>query len=325
MERRDRYGERMNATAPDALSPSARVAADIRRRIASGELREGDRVPSTRDITKQWGVAMATATRVLTMLRNEGLVRAQPGRGTVVTTPESRENGVPQAPRRRIRDADQELTQADVVRAAIHIADTEGLSVLSMRHVASALDIATMTLYRYVPSKYELLVMMADAVFAEWPPPADPPAGWRDRFELIARRHWSVYRLHPWLAQVISFTRPEPTPNALPNTEWALGALDGLGLDASTMLFLVVTLFGYVRGTAVSLDSEAEAVRLTGVTDDEWMQAQESRIGAVMASGRFPIMSRVIAEDIDFNLEDFFEFGLQRLLDGMAVLIPVST
>jgi DNA-binding transcriptional regulator YhcF (GntR family) len=315
----------MSSTASDVLSPSARVAADIKGRIASGELREGDRVPSTRDITKEWGVAMATATKALALLRDEGLVRAQPGRGTVVARREPRDSDAQHSPRRRIRDTDQELTQADVVRAAIHIADSEGLSVLSMRHVAGALDIATMTLYRYVPSKYELVVMMADAVFGDWPPPADPPPGWRERFELIARLHWSMYRLHPWLAQVISFTRPEPTPNAVPNTEWGLNALEGLGLDASTMLYLVVTLFGYVRGTAVSLDSEAEAVRVTGVSDDEWMQAQESRMGALIASGRFPTMSRVISEDIDFNLEDFFEFGLQRLLDGMAVLMPVST
>ena len=322
---RDRYGERVNSTESDVLPPSARVAADIRRRITSGELHDGDRVPSTREITKQWGVAMATATKALVLLRDEGLVRAQSGRGTVVATPAARDGGVPHAARRRVREADQELTQADVVRAAIHIADTEGLSVLSMRRVASALDIATMTLYRYVPSKYELVVMMADAVFAESPPPADAPRGWRDRFELIARLQWSGYRLHPWLAQVISFTRPEPTPHALPNTEWALAALEGLGLDASTMLYLVVTLFGYVRGTAVALELEAEAVRATGLSDEEWMHGQELRMAAIMESGRFPALSRVIMHDIDFNLEDFFEFGLQRLLDGMAVLIPVST
>ncbi len=282
-------------------------------------------MPSTRDITKQWGVAMATATKALALLRDEGLVQAQSGRGTVVATAQARGIGIEPSPRRRVRDADRELTQADVVRAAIHIADTEGLSVLSMRHVASALDIATMTVYRYVPSKYELVVMMADAVFGDWPPPADRPSGWRDAFELIARLHWSVYQKHPWLAQVISFTRPEPTPNAVPNTEWALGALQGLGLDASTRLYLVVTLFGYVRGTAVSIESETEAVRATGLSDEEWMEAQESRMAALMASGRVPLLSQLIAEDIDFNLEDFFEFGLQCLLDGMAVLVTVST
>lgn len=315
----------MKSIESDVLPPSARVAAAIRRRITSGELRDGDRVPSTREITKQWGVAMATATKALALLRDEGLVRAKSGMGTVVAKPEVRDAVAPHAARRRVRDADQELTQADVVCAAIHIADTEGLSVVSMRRVASALDIATMTLYRYVPSKYELVVLMADAIFAECPPPADAPPGWRDSFELIARLHWSMYRIHPWLAPVISFTRPEPTPHAVVNTEWGLRALDGLELDPATMLYLVVTLFGYVRGTAVSLDTEAEAIRDTGVSDDEWMHAQESRITALMQSGRFPIMTRVISDDIDFNLEDFFEFGLQRLLDGMAVLIPVST
>src|SRR5215469_13876321 len=60
------------------------IAAELRRRIESGELAPGMRVPSTRAIVDEWGVAMATATRVLTELRHEGLVRAVPGVGTVV-------------------------------------------------------------------------------------------------------------------------------------------------------------------------------------------------------------------------------------------------
>src|ERR1700722_14694713 len=126
----------MSATASEALSPSARVAADIRGRIAAGELRAGDRVPSTRDITRQWRVAMATATKALALLRDEGLVQAVSGRGTVVATPEARTSAAQHSPRRRVRDADRGLTQVDVVGAGIHIADTEGLSVLAMRHVA---------------------------------------------------------------------------------------------------------------------------------------------------------------------------------------------
>ena len=43
--------------------PYLRIAAEIRRRIAVGELRPGDRVPSTRRITRKWGVAMATGSR----------------------------------------------------------------------------------------------------------------------------------------------------------------------------------------------------------------------------------------------------------------------
>jgi AcrR family transcriptional regulator len=191
-----------------------------------------------------------------------------------------------------------------------------------MRRVAGALDIATMTLYRFVTSKYDLVVLMADAIFGEWPP-AEPPDGWRDCFELMARRQWAMYRQHPWVAQVISFTRPEPTPNALPNTEWMLNAIDGIGLDHQTMLYFVLTLFSYVRGTAVNLESEAEAERDTGLTDDEWMQEQEPRMASITLSGEFPVLARVVERDIDFNLESFFEFGLQRLLDGMAAVMPI--
>ena len=61
--------------------PYARIAAELADRIAAGELRPGDRVPSTREITRTCGVAMATATKVLASLRDQGLVRAEPRRG----------------------------------------------------------------------------------------------------------------------------------------------------------------------------------------------------------------------------------------------------
>lgn len=59
--------------------PYLRIVAEIRRRITSGELAPGDRVPSTRGIVKEWGVALATATKVLTTLRLEGFVETLPG------------------------------------------------------------------------------------------------------------------------------------------------------------------------------------------------------------------------------------------------------
>ncbi|MBR8744456.1 GntR family transcriptional regulator, partial [Nocardiopsis sp. MG754419] len=74
----------MSRPSEDGRAPYARIVADIRTRIDAGELRPGDRVPSTRDITREWGVAMATATKALAALRREGLVEAVRGVGTVV-------------------------------------------------------------------------------------------------------------------------------------------------------------------------------------------------------------------------------------------------
>ncbi|SDD94700.1 GntR family transcriptional regulator [Actinokineospora iranica] len=64
--------------------PYVQIAADIRGRIKSGELKPDDAVPSARRITREWNVAMATAAKALGLLNSEGLVRSVPGIGTVV-------------------------------------------------------------------------------------------------------------------------------------------------------------------------------------------------------------------------------------------------
>ncbi|MEC3977074.1 TetR/AcrR family transcriptional regulator C-terminal domain-containing protein [Amycolatopsis sp. H20-H5] len=290
-------------------APYLRIVAEIRRRITSGELPPGARVPSTRQITRDWGVAMATATKVLTTLRHEGLVTAKPGSGTVVTKV---------GPHRR----ETELSRERVVRAAVRIADAEGIAALSMRRVASGLGVATMALYRHVEAKDELVLAMADVVLGEVEFPARPPVTWRAQLELMARLQWALFRQHPWLAQVLSVTRPQPLPNLLLHAEWALRALDGLGLASSTMLYAHITVFNHVRATALNFEWEAEAQVGTARSDEEWLAVHEPALRAVVESGRYPHFVGVTAAgEFDFTLDTLFEFGLQRLLDGFAVLV----
>ncbi|WP_433247315.1 TetR/AcrR family transcriptional regulator C-terminal domain-containing protein [Streptosporangium sp. CA-135522] len=290
----------------ESQPPYLRIAAELRRRITTGRLRPGDRVPSTRQITQEWGVAMATATKALTTLREEGLLRPVPGVGTVVADPET---GA--APSRR---SSPELSRERIVCAAIAIADTEGLATLSMRRIAAGLRTSVMALYRYVAGKEELLALMTDRVLADGAPAEPPPEGWRARLELAARAHWVLYRRHPWLAQAVSFTRPVPTPHAMAQAGWAMRAVDGLGLDPITMVHIYATVANYVRGTAVNLEAEAEAVQQTGTTDEEWLEA------AVLPRMReFPLLSRIPPDSLD--LDTLFDFGLRRLLDGIATLV----
>ena len=291
---------------------SARIAAELRRRIRAGELRPGDRVPSTRQITGEWGVAMATATKVLTTLRQEGLVRAVPGVGTIV------EGGGPSARPRLGRDT--ELGRGLIVRAATRIADQEGLASLSMRRVASELGVATMSLYRHVNGKEELLLLMADSAFGEDVFPSAVPSGWRAQLEVAARLQWSAYRRHPWLPQVVSVTRPQPLPNLIEHSEWTLRALRDLGLDAQTMLYVLITLFSHVRGTAINLEAEAQAEQDTGLDVDQWIQTQTAAMAEIIAKGEVPTFAAVTSlDEFDLDLDVLFEFGLRRLLDGLAV------
>ena len=67
-------------------APYLQVARYLREQIMSGELPEGSKVPSAREIVAEWDVAMATATKALKTLKDEGIVQAIVGRGTVVAT-----------------------------------------------------------------------------------------------------------------------------------------------------------------------------------------------------------------------------------------------
>ncbi|MDT0449727.1 TetR/AcrR family transcriptional regulator C-terminal domain-containing protein [Streptomyces hesseae] len=305
-----------------------RIVAELRQRIESGELAPGDRVPSTREITRQWGVAMATATKVLTELRHQGLVRAVPGVGTVVepgVRPERPEHPERPVPARRRSTADQALTLERIVEVAVAVADVEGLAAASMRRVAAELEVATMSLYRHVADKDALLLEMMDAAFRRWPLPENPSEGWRERLELVARTLWGMFRRHPWLAPALSFTRPQMVAGALPFSEWTLAALDGRGLDPSTAFTAHLTLFNYVRGTAVNIETEAEAEALSGLDSEEWMASQEPALHAILATDRFPRLRHLATTGYDFDLDALFEFGLQRLLDGLAVLFGEAT
>jgi AcrR family transcriptional regulator len=313
-------------------APYLRIVAEIRGRIERGDLAPGDPVPSARQITRDWGVAIATATKVLTTLRHEGLVRAVPGIGTLVRHPPTarparrqpspaprRPTGLP-ARRQPPPAGAEELSVGRIVRAGIALADAEGLPAVSMRRVAAALGVATMSLYRHVPQKEELVLLMADAAFGEQPPPARRVGDWRAQLEREARVQWAGYQRHRWLAQVISLTRPQVLPNGIAHTEWTLGAFDGLGLDPATALHATVTLFGYVRGIALNLETQARDEQDSGVTDDEWMRAQDGVFAEIFAN-RFPHLAALAAGPVELDLESLFDFGLRRLLDGYATLI----
>ncbi|MCP9211568.1 TetR/AcrR family transcriptional regulator C-terminal domain-containing protein [Streptomyces sp. NEAU-Y11] len=302
--------------------PYLRIVATIRRRIAEGELAPGDRVPSTRQIAGEWGVALATATKALTTLRLEGLVESRPRVGTVVA------GTAPAAPTRKrppsAPDPEQELSLARIVRTAIEIADAEGLSALSMRGVAARLGVAAMSTYRYVASKEDLVLHMADAAFGEETYPANAPEDWRTRVEMGARTLWSLYRKHPWLAQLGSLTRPLLVPNLMVHGEWVLGALDGHGLDPTRVFDIHVLLYSHVQGLAAHLEMEAHAEAATGQSEDQWMDSRAPALQELVESGRFPTFTKVVGafeDGYDLRLDALFEFGLKALLDGLTSLI----
>lgn len=291
--------------------PYRQIVGDVRRRIEAGELRPGDRVPSARAITRQWGVAIATATKAHAALREEGLTIARPGVGTVVAGP---------APRR-----DHELSRERVVACAIALADRDGLADLSMRRLAAELGVATMSLYRHVPSRDELTLAMIDATLGEIRLPTHHPRGWRASLERCARLEWALFQRHPWLGPSLSLTRPQLAPNAMRLSEWVMAAFDGTSLTLGERMYVQVLLFSFVRGLASALEPENEAMRDSGLTADQWMDQQEAIFVAMMDTHAMTHFQQLVLEPFDLDLDSLFEFGLARLLDGLTLFVDARS
>ncbi|MFJ4472963.1 TetR/AcrR family transcriptional regulator [Streptomyces sp. NPDC089424] len=222
--------------------------------------------------------------------------------------------------RRPSRGPKPGLTLDRIVEAAVRVADAEGLDAVSMRRVAAELGTGAMSLYRYVPGKGELLDLMLDRVQR----PSDEPAGlgdggWRGALEALGRATLDLYRRHPWLLQV-NQSRPILGPAAIEGMEKVLTRIRPMGLADRELVSAIVLVDSYVVGAARTQVHHEEAEHRTGLTDAEFWEAQVPVLEKVMASGRYPVMASLDENTWGPDF-DHFEFGLQRILDGLETLV----
>jgi AcrR family transcriptional regulator len=217
------------------------------------------------------------------------------------------------------------LSLGRVVEAAVAVADAEGLAAVSMSRVGAELGASTMGLYRHVSGKDELLSLMVDQVWGTPPEAPSPEAGWRRRTEHWARSMRRVLEDHRWVLSV-PIPGPPATPHQVAWMEQGLAALDGTRLAASEKMSVILLVSGFVRnevglatGIAAALASDPEAVQIV------------TRYGRILARvtdpERFPALTAVLEtgalddDDDDEELSQEFTFGLERILDGIDVLI----
>jgi AcrR family transcriptional regulator len=213
------------------------------------------------------------------------------------------------------------LTLDRIVAAAIALADRDGIDGLSMRRVAAELGVGTMSLYRYVPGKAELLALMLDGVSEPGEEVVRSASrGWRRLVEAAARGTYRLYLGHPWLLQV-NWTRPVMGPNSLAGIELFMRGLDGLGLTDQERISTMIMVDGYVTGVARQRIQHAAVPAETGISDEEFWNQQVPVLSRAMLSGKYPAMAALGDDAFSAGWDETFEFGLQRLLDGIAVLV----
>ena len=219
----------------------------------------------------------------------------------------------------------QGLSVDEIVEAAIALADAEGLDAVTMRRVAQALGVAPMTLYTYVPGKAELLDLMLDWVYRQMARTEVAEASWRARLEAVAHDNRRLFDAHPWAA-AISTTRPPLGPGLMAKYEHELRAFDGTGLDDIERDAALTFLLGFVQASArAAADARAEK-RESERSDEQWWAENAPLLGRVLDEATYPTATRVgtavgAAHGAAYDPDHAYDFGLQRVLDGLGVLI----
>ncbi|UCM88426.1 TetR/AcrR family transcriptional regulator [Streptomyces marincola] len=210
-----------------------------------------------------------------------------------------------------------------IVETAMEIADADGVGGVSMRKIAERLDVTTMSLYRYIPRKEDLLDLMFDAVMGK-PDTGAWPEDWRGRLTCYALDARATMLARPWLCD-IPLSGPPLGPNNLSWLEAALASLDGTGLSDGDMVGLIMILTNYVLSDVRQVVSINRAVPRTGFTYEEWGEIYGRTLATRIDPARFPHVVRVATSGV-FGPEaasgdEDFMYGVDFLLDGVEALV----
>ncbi len=222
----------------------------------------------------------------------------------------------------------QGLRVEQVTAAAIALADSDGLGSVTMRAVAQVLGVVPMSLYTYVPGKAELLDLMLDTAYLEMPRRDLSGMPWRERLTAIARENRDLFTRHPWIAEV-STSRPPLGPGLMAKYEHELQAFEGLGLDDVEMDAALTFLLGFVQAAARSAAEVGAARQDSAMSEEQWWGANASLLAQVFDETKYPVAARVgaaagAAHGAAYDPDHAYTFGLQRVLDGLGVLIDAS-
>jgi AcrR family transcriptional regulator len=205
------------------------------------------------------------------------------------------------------------LSRERIVSEAVAIADAEGLQKVSMKHLAERLGSGVMSLYRHVPGKDELVVLMYDSLMAG---PLPEPENYTLRELLLGwgRGLKAMFTTHPWALQVATATR-SMGPNEAAWLDGMLARMDAVDMPPTLGLTAILTVDYFVIGAVRPEIDGSEA-------SDELFRF----LADPAASARFPHLARLTRPDIQTEppQEGYFEFGLGLVIDGLERHIESS-
>ncbi len=200
------------------------------------------------------------------------------------------------------------LNKERVLRAALALADAEGIEGLSMRRLAKELGVEAMSLYNHVANKGEILDGIIDLVAGEFDLPSDT-GDWQSamRGHLISARE--VLLRHRWATPL--WMRQGGGTARLRNSDWMLRTLREAGFSKDLMYHAFHVLESYVQGyTLQQLNFPYKGEELAGMAENFLQQ---------LPADEYPDLVEHIKQHLEPHDEGpgGFELGLDLILDGL--------
>ena len=206
------------------------------------------------------------------------------------------------------------LTRERILRAAIRLADRDGIESLSMRKLGHALGVEAMSLYNHVRNKVDMLDGMVDVVFSEIELPANG-MDWRSAMRKRAISAREALLRHPWAIGLME-SRATPGPATLRHHDSVLGSLRTAGFSIDMAAHAYSILDGYIYGftlTELALPfSTSEGA--PGVAE------MAENITEGFRPGEYPHLAEMALDRAmkpGYQYGDEFEYGLDLILDGI--------
>lgn len=215
------------------------------------------------------------------------------------------------------RGPKREMSVERIVEAAVELADTEGLGAVSMAAVAARLGFTPMSLYRYVSAKDDLLLLMQEEASGLPPEEFREAEGWREGLTVLFRAQVAIYLHHPWVLSLPISGSPV-TPNGSAWMDAALEVLDGTPLSEEERMAVTLLVMGHARWYGAVAAGYAQRARTSGV-GSETIEAEEAALfDRLISADEFPHLRRAIDAGVFTSTADPFQFGVDRILDGVA-------
>jgi AcrR family transcriptional regulator len=216
------------------------------------------------------------------------------------------------------------LSREQIVAEALRLLDSEGMEALSMRKLAAGLGVGATSLYWHVANRDELIELVINEVYGEIElPDAGETDDWQAATRRFAHSSRSTIRRHPWMVSVLDhLAAGYPGPNQARVSEHMLRLLEAAGFPLPETERVLSTLGTYVTGVALAEAAWQKWLARHGQTEQEWAEDAMRVMKGVVDDDQRWLEAAVAAyegKDPQQAMDDDFDYGLDRILDGLQV------